>query len=359
MATSTRLRALLPHMKHPIVAAPMAFVSGADLAVAVSRAHGLGFIAGGYDLPKLDAELHRARSLLGAPEGQSLPIGVGLFAWTSAADPSQARQLLSTILTHRPCALWLFAPAVPGADGFRHWVDAIHQSSSASSSSSSLSPQRPVVFAQVASVREALDAAEAGVDVVVAQGADAGGHGSKAGAGLISLVPEVRDALPPALPLLAAGGVMDGRGLAAVLALGADGAALGTRFLASREAAVQPGLQRAIIEASDGGQSTVRTRLFDEMRGTTSWPPAYDGRALRNDTVADWERSDGSEAARDELRAAYRRAADAGDYRRLVVWAGTGVGLARKVQPAGEIVAELVRECDQVVGQLRERVVGM
>jgi nitronate monooxygenase len=207
----------------------------------------------------------------------------------------------------------------------------------------------------VASVREALDAVKAGVDIIVAQGADAGGHGSKIGAGLTALVPEIRDALPPSVPLFAAGGVMDGRGLASVLALGADGAVLGTRLLVAKEAAVQPALQRMIVEATDGGQSTLRTRLFDEMRGTTGWPQRYDGRALRNDSVREWESGAQGEAQIETLRAAYKRAAAEGDYDRLVVWAGAGVGLAREVKPAGEIVQEVVDECRNVVRKLYDK----
>jgi nitronate monooxygenase len=275
---------------------------------------------------------------------------VGLFAWTK---PDQARGLLQTVLAHRPCALWLFAPAAPGVEGFRFWVDAINAESSASAPS--LPHDRPAIFAQVSSVREALEAAEAGVDVIVAQGADAGGHGAKAAAGLTSLVPEIRDALPPDMPLFAAGGVMDGRGLASVQALGADGAALGTRFLASREAGVHPAYQRLIVEARDGGQSTLRTRLFDELRGTTDWPAAYDGRALRNESVREWEAAGGGGSSVDDLKAAYARAAADRDYGRLVAWAGTGVGLAREVKPAKDIVEDIVRECAQVVQRLHER----
>lgn len=230
----------------------------------------------GYDLPKLDSELTRARSLLAEDGGEEeegrpkpLPIGVGLIAWAAGKSDAERERLLSGVLAHRPCALWLFAPDKPGAEGFRPWVDATRREAQRLSTS-------VAVFAQVSSVREAMEAADAGVDVIVAQGADAGGHGTKAGAGVISLVPEVKDALTQhghgSVPLFAAGGVMEGRGFASVLALGADGAVLGTRLLLAEEATLHPSYRQAIIDTSDGGQSTLRTRLFDELRGTTGWP---------------------------------------------------------------------------------------
>lgn len=322
-------------------------------------------------MAKLDAELRRARQLLSeaAPSSSPssgatgvLPIGVGLIAWAAARSLTDQERVLAAVLAHRPCALWLFAPDGPGAS-FATWTESLRR---LWPSAADTSAEPIVVFAQVGSVREALEAVEAGVDVVVAQGADAGGHGSRAGAGIISLVPEIRDALQTkghaTVPLLAAGGVMDGRGVASVLALGADGVVLGTRFLVAREANVSQAQQQAILDASDGGQTTLRTRLFDELRGTTGWPAAYDGRALRNDTVNDWERrhTDGEQAdeqkLKEELTHAYQRAAQEGDYRRLVVWAGTGVGLAREIKPAAEIVQEIISECRDVIDKLRERI---
>ncbi|KAL6066213.1 Nitronate monooxygenase [Balamuthia mandrillaris] len=350
----------------------MAFISGAELAVAVSQAGGLGFIAAGYDMLKLEAELRRARSLLSLEEEPStpLPVGVGLIAWTSARSPSERQQLLSNILSHRPSALWLFAPEESeeeegGGGGFLSWVNTIHQLSSSSSS------PPPAVFAQVGSVKEALEASEAGVDVVVAQGHDAGGHGRKASAGLTALLPEVRDAFSAHHqqkskeegakgrgPLLwAAGGIMDGRGIAAAMALGADGVVLGTRFLVAEEARLPPAHKEAVLKAKDGGRNTTRTRLFDELRSTTGWPAAYDGRALRNEMVRQWEEEGGEPQSNkaERMKEEYRTAVEEGDYERVVVWAGCGVGLAREVKPAAEIVEELVHDYRNVVRELPEK----
>jgi nitronate monooxygenase len=119
-------------------------------------------------------------------------------------------------------------------------------------------------------------------DVLVLQAVDAGGHGGSPGAGLVSLVPETRDALDtagfPNIPILGARGISEGRGVAVALACGVEGVLLGTVFLASREVDLSSKeYQQAVLEAADGGISTVRATIFDELLGKSIWPTGYDG----------------------------------------------------------------------------------
>lgn len=222
---------------------------------------------------------------------------------------------------------------------------------------------------QIGSVKEAVEVVRAvGPDVLVVQGADAGGHGLERGAGVVSLVPEVDDALRefcrgsslsgsrsedpgtqgeerPTMPVLvAAGGIADARGAAAALALGAGGVVMGTRFLACPEARISKGYRDEVVRAVDGGQSTVRTKVYDRVRGTDGWPERYDGRGVVNrsyvDAVAgmDWE----------ENKRLYAEEMEKGDEGwgvegRMTTYAGSAVGLVREVKGAGEVVRE-VRE---------------
>jgi len=184
-------------------------------------------------------------------------------------------------------------------------------------------------------------------DVLVLQGADAGGHGLRRSASIISLLPECVDAMEKewfrGIPVIAAGGIVDGRGVAAALMLGASGVSMGTRFLASMEANISQGYREDVIKATDGGVSTARTDLYDRLRGTTGWPEYYDGRAVVNVSFFDYERG----MADGENKKLYEEASRMGDEGwgekgRMTTYAGTGVGLVRRVMPAGLIVWELL-----------------
>jgi nitronate monooxygenase len=204
---------------------------------------------------------------------------------------------------------------------------------------------------QVCSLAEARDAARLGADVIVAQGSEAGGHGA-ARRTLFTLLPEVVDAVRP-IPVLAAGGVSDGRALAAVLMLGAEGALVGTRFFASREALGSDALKQRIIDAT--GDDTLRTEVFDIIR-RLDWPPGYTGRAIPNRFSRTWH---GREA---ELSAAlrteeprYRAARDAGDIETAVCFAGEGSGLIRDYPPAAEIISRMVRQAEALISDGPDR----
>lgn len=203
-------------LKHPIILAPMDGVSGGHLAAAVSNAGGLGLVGGGYGDPVwLRTELSRAK------EATRRPWGIGLITW------SIDRSVFDLALSYRPDAFmlsfgdpWPYAPAIKAA-GCK-------------------------LICQVQGLEEARLAQEAGADIIVAQGTEGGGHGG--GHATLPLVPAVVDAVAPT-PVVAAGGIADGRGLAAALMLGAHGALIGTRFYASPEAGHRAVLRPRVPQA--------------------------------------------------------------------------------------------------------------
>lgn len=299
-------------LTHPILSAPMAGAGGGALAAAVTRAGGLGLIGGGYgDAGWLEQQFAAAGNT---------QVGCGFITWSLARQP----QLLSQALAHSPKALMLsfgdprpIAGEIAAAD-----VPLICQCQT------------------LAHVREAL---AAGAAVIVAQGGEAGGHGATRGT--LSFVPEVADLLAKESPdtlLLAAGGIADGRGLAAVLALGADGVLVGTRFWSSREALVRPDQQARALVA--GGDETLRSSLPDIAR-RLDWPKPFTIRSLDNGFTRRWSgREDALKADIEAQAAAYREALAAGDPENAAVIVGEAIGLIDDVPAAGEIVARMVSE---------------
>jgi nitronate monooxygenase len=162
------------------------------------------------------------------------------------------------------------------------------------------------------------------------------------------LLPEVYDAVNQGLeierqvPLIAAGGIVELRGAAAALVLGATGVAMGTRFLAAREATINRGYQKHVVDASDGGQNTVRTQLYNWLRGERNWPAGWDARGLVNESWRDHEKGVEFERNRESYSEAAKRGEEGwGERGRLATYAGTGVGLVREVKGTDEIVAEV------------------
>ncbi|KAJ5200538.1 Aldolase-type TIM barrel [Penicillium cf. griseofulvum] len=328
-----------------IVSAPMAKVAMPKLAVAVSRAGGLGFIAAGYHSDHLGDLLEEAEDLLqegvadisaenekGTPK--FLPIGVGFITWSASLENA-----LPAFSRYCPAAVWLFAPP-KGFQDLIPWATKIREATASKSN----------IWVQVGSVSDAVEVVEAiDPDVIVVQGIDAGGHSLARGASIISLVPEITDKLRELRPyprkranVLAAGGISDSRGVAAAMHLGAQGCVLGTRFLASPESKVARGYQKATLDASDGGISTARTKIYDKVRDIHGWPEGYDGRGLINKTFLDHlgglSEVKNRELYREELSKGNKGYGPNG---RLTTYAGTGVGLIREVMPAGDIVKSL------------------
>jgi nitronate monooxygenase len=195
------------------------------------------------------------------------------------------------------------------------------------------------IICQVQTLAEAREAAAAGADIIIAQGRDAGGH-SGVTRGTMGLVPAVVDAVAP-IPVVAAGGIADGRGLAAALALGAAGVSMGTRFTASRESLWDQSMKAATLAA--GGDQTEQTRVFDVVRGAP-WPAIYPGRALRNAFSARWNgREDALAADQPDQEKLYLATAD-NDFTTRVVWAGEGVDLVTDTPSASEIVERVIAQ---------------
>jgi nitronate monooxygenase len=307
MAIRTALTELFD-LAYPVVLAPMAMVSGGELASSVSNAGGLGLVGGGYGDP---AWLERELRIVS--RGTHKKWGAGLITWHATSEK------VELILSFHPDAIFLsFGDARP-------FIPLIRGS---------------VLILQVQEVDQAREAKDVGADIIVAQGTEAGGHGSARAT--LPLVPAIVDAVDPT-PVLAAGGIGDGRGLAAALALGAAGAVVGTRFCVAEESLMHPLAKERLVSAS--GRETIRTRAFDQVRGY-AWPEPYTSRAVRNDFLARWH--GGDESLRDDVaeRDRYLAAAEKGDFDTAQILAGEDLDLVNRVEPAREIVEGMAREAE-------------
>lgn len=325
MALQTRLTRAFG-IRHPIVLAPMDPASGGELAAAVSAAGGLGLIGGGYgDREVLEAEFAKAGNQR---------VGYGFITWSMAKNPA----LLDLALAHKPAAMMLsFADPRP-------FAEKIHAAGI------------PLIC-QVHNLEHARIALAAGAAVLVAQGTDAGGHGLTT-RGTISFVPNVVDLVarerPEAL-VLAAGGIADGRGIAAALMLGADGVLLGTRFWATQEALIHPAAKARVVAAT--GDETVRTSVYDIVRNRI-WPHGYNGRLMRNAFIETWlGREEELRARVDAERKAVEAADDSGDYDISNVTVGEAIGLVQDLPPAGELVQRLVAEAEARLASVTRTVI--
>ena len=191
-------------------------------------------------------------------------------------------------------------------------------------------------------------------DALVLQGADAGGHGFERGASIVSLLPEATDVFQANslghIPLLASGGIADARGAAAAFALGASGVVLGTRFLAATETNSPPGYRELVLAATDGALSTVRSKLFDNVKGPNIWPEAYDGRSLVTESYTDHTRGVDIEQIREtHNKAVTGEDSGFGATNRANVWAGASVGLVNKLEDASAIVEEVRSGVSQIL----------
>jgi len=298
-------------LQHPIILGPMGGVSGGRLAAAVSNAGALGLVGAGYGDPAwLRTELDCVKA------ATRRPWGVGFITWSANSS------ILDLALTYRPDAVMLsFGDPRP-------YVSAIRSAGCK-------------LICQVQGLDEVQLAREAGADLIVAQGTEAGGHGG--GRATLPLVPAVVDAVAPT-PVVAAGGIADGRGLAAALMLGAHGALIGTRFYASAEALGHDRAKQRIVAAN--GDETGRTRVFDLIRGYP-WPEIYPGRAIRNGFMQRWDGRERELAqALEGERAGYQKATREGDFDTAVVWAGEAVDLIKGVESATALVERISAEAE-------------
>jgi nitronate monooxygenase len=344
---------------HPIIQAPMAGGGDTpDLVAAVSNAGGLGFIGGAYLTPQQVVEAARA-----IRAKTSRPFGINLFAPQPSADSSISSDAAIERLAGYYAELGLARPSqseTPSHTFREQFIVALESGASAFSFTFGIFPadaiaairERGMVSMGTATtVDEAVALEKAGVDAVIAQGSEAGGHrGTFSGdfnaamIGTISLVPQIVDAV--SLPVIASGGIMDGRGIAAALVLGASAVQLGTAFLTCDEAGIPDAYKKAIQLAHE--DQTRVTRCF-------SGRPA---RGIVNRFMSEMEAADTAEtilpfplqnALTRPLRSA---AAQQGRAEFLSLWAGQGVRMARQ-EPAAKLVARLVRETEAAIGQLR------
>ncbi len=303
-------------LRYPIIGAPMAYVGRGRLAHAVSAAGGLGMLGIGssetVDFLKQEAAVARGTD--------NLRFGIGLHGWALTRRPD----LLEAAIEARPFLLSIsFGSPAP-------YTERVHQAGI-------------LLATQVHSRAEALQAVQAGVDLLVVQGSEAGGHTAQE----VSTLPLLQAVLDTvSLPVVAAGGIASPRGVAAALAAGAEGVWVGTALLASPECEHTAQARERIIQAQE--TDTVLTRAFD-IAQRLAWPADYPGRALRNRFTDQWhahsEKLVEAAQARQELTAAIASK----NYDLAFIYAGEAVGLVQSQRPASEIIQELGKGAEDLL----------
>ncbi len=319
----------------PIVVAPMGLVTGPELAAAVSNAGGLGILSfSGNPPPVLRQQIHQVRELTDKPFGVNLLLHFPVEEHVDVCIDERV-----------PVLSFYWGDPAP-------YVGRAHDAGM-------------VVFDQVGSVAAATRSVKAGVDVIVAQGEEAGGHLAGRVATSV-LVPRIVDAVAP-VPVVAAGGIADARGVVAALALGAEAVQMGTRFLATREARAHPAYKERVLAATE--EDTVRTTLFGH-----GWPNAPH-RAIRTPFVEEWlsDEARGSESRPDEPILGHTTIAGravpiprfstlppsadvTGDVESMALLAGESAGLVDRIEPAAAVVRELVAGAARIIA---DRLAGL
>lgn len=336
-------------------------IANSKLAIAVSSAGGLGFIGATNEVSSMASELEVVHKHFTSASDFSvddnslstLPVGIGILIFIAKLDAvvEAVRKAPKP-----PAAIWLFAATEPDPAGvYAEWTTTLREAF----------PHTQIWIQVGGGVAATVDTVKkAKPDIVVVQGSDAGGHGQEIGASLLSVLPESIDTLRQSgidIPVVAAGGIAEARGAAAALSLGAAGVVLGTRYLAAEEITLpHPDYQKRIVAASDGAANTVRAKVFDELKGPNMWPAPYDGRALVSASYKDWKAGATAQEIIDRMKAETDRG-EKGDLGygvtsdRAAIWAGAGVGLVKKVMPAGQITEEVREGVLKVLSELRSR----
>ena len=318
----TRLTEYL-NLSHPIIQAPMALAAGGALASAVSNAGGLGLIGGGYGDTNWILEQFDIAG--------SAPVGCGLITWSLNEKP----ELLPVIIEKKPKAIFLsFGNPKSFADQIR---DA----------------GIPLIC-QVQTMADARHALDSGADIVVAQGSEAGGHGEERAT--FTLVPEVADLISNQYPqalLCAAGGIADGRGLAAALILGADGVVIGSRFWATHEALVHPNMHSRALTAN--GDMTIRSSVMDIAR-RLKWPRRYTARVLANKFTDRWHQNiDELKQVADVEAQRWSEAWVSGNTDIANTFVGEATGLIDNIVTAEECMLSIIGEAKTLLGRQWEK----
>ncbi|MFC6824006.1 NAD(P)H-dependent flavin oxidoreductase [Halopelagius fulvigenes] len=320
-------------IERPVVQAPVGSATCPELAAAVSEAGGLGMLAVTWRDPDDAREAVRETT-----RRTDAPVGVNVVLDPDASDVPASDHVEACLDVGIGIFSFSFGDAAPFVDRIRD--------------------EGGTVLQTVGSAEEARTAVDAGVNVVVAQGWEAGGH-VQSDVATMPLIPRVADAVD--VPVVAAGGISDGRGLAAALTLGADGAWLGTRFLAAEEARVHRAYRRRVVEADE-----------TETVYGTPYPDGWPGvphRVIRNETTDRWREAGEPERGRPGEGETVARSPDGeplsryedslavpgtdGDVTELPLYAGQSVGLTREVAPAATIVETLVEDARTALGSAR------
>ena len=304
---------------HPIISAPMAIAATGKLATAVSAAGGLGMIGGGYgDMTWIEEQFSSVKED---------DVGCGLITWSIDEKP----EVLEKTLDLKPKALFLSF-----GNPKRH-VQKIKD-------------RGIPVICQVQTLKAARNALECGADILVAQGAEAGGHGEKRAT--MSLVPELADLIASRSShtlLCAAGGIADGRGLAAALMLGADGVVMGTRFWATREAGVHKNMHQAALKAT--GDDTIRSQVMDIAR-KIAWPNRYSARVLKNGFTDRWHGNVDKLRDVSEIESAeWIQAWAQGNVAVANTFVGEAVALINKLETAEAVVSRTVHQAEKLLSR--------
>ncbi len=316
MALSTAFTKLFG-VQHPVALAPMGGSAGGALTAAVSRGGGLGLLGSGNG----DREWLARESAVVA-DNTTKPWGIGFLTWQIGIDA------IEHALEHEPVAVMLsFGDPSPFAERVRRAGAAL--------------------IIQVTDLEEARRAVDLGADVIVAQGSESGGHGARHGRSTLPFVPVVVDLAAP-VPVLAAGGIADGRGLAAALALGAAGALIGTRFQATTESLVSPSTADAIVQGLGG--DTERNSILDIARGSR-WPSKYTARTLGHPFLDAWRGRETELTADPHARQAYQLALAQGDIPALPVWAGEAVDLINDLPSAADLVNSIAAQAEEALAR--------
>ncbi len=310
-------------IRSPIALAPMGGSAGGALAAAVSNGGGLGLVGGGrQDRAWLERELALAA------QSTAAPWGVGFQSWSTSAD------VVARALEFEPHVVMLsFGDPQPLA-------------------SCVVAADVPLII-QVTSCAEAEVAIDLGAAVIVAQGTEAGGHSGRRAT--LPFVPIVVDMAAPT-PVLGAGGIADGRGIAAALALGASGALIGTRFLATTEALMAAEEVKAIVDGR--GEDTERSRVLDIARGAP-WPARYPARTLRNAFLDEWRGREDELETDEETKAGFRAAAARGDMGVVPIWASEAIDLVTEILSATALVELLSEQAEEALVRAGHAVVSL
>jgi len=320
-------------LQFPFVSAGMGFIALPDLVAAVSNAGGLGLLGVGPAPPPVMQQMIQQIKKL-----TSKPFGVDFIHENASFGPATTDGHIDACIAEGIKLVVFFWNLPPKA-----WLDRLRNSGAR-------------VWYQGSSVAKAREAMDMGMAGIIAQGSEAGGH-NKSELGLFALLPAMKSALPD-VPVIAAGGIVDGRGVAAALALGADGVCVGTRLLASNEANIHREYQARVVAAKT--EDVVRTCIFGP-----EWPdqPML---VLRNRVVQECIGHDdktpppptppqtigqtslfGHPYPMPKFSAALPTPETTGDFEEMCLAAGRGVGLVREIKPAGEIVREMMTEAEE------------